>query len=156
MIKSFAIPGFSCWLDRYVHSTDSAAGSDTRATFFAVIAQFAGLSDPSRHRRRKESRRKLKYLTTAANNTRLLIVVCCIGRCALALIVQRRCRMPSGKRLSFAHDKRRKHHHWRVIVIYPDGEIFARVYTDQEKAKRFAERQRKSPVVQNARIQQMS
>ena len=43
-------------------------------------------------------------------------------------------------------DKRRKHKHWQVTVYYADGEKFARVYIDRERAEKFAERQRKSPV----------
>ena len=55
---------------------------------------------------------------------------------------------PSG----FGKDKRRKHHHFLVTVFYADGERFGRVYTDKNKATRFAERQRRSPVVKSARI----
>jgi hypothetical protein len=57
---------------------------------------------------------------------------------------------------TFANDKRRKHHHWQVKVFYGDGETFARVYTDHEKAAGFAERQKKSPVVKMARVVQIS
>ena len=64
--------------------------------------------------------------------------------------------MPKTKTFSLKHDKRRKHHHWQVVVTYPDGESFGRVYTDQEKAEKFAERQRKSPVVKSARVLQQS
>ena len=53
-------------------------------------------------------------------------------------------------------DRRRKHHHWLVTVFYADGERFGRVYTDKEKATRFAERQRTSPVVKTARVTQVS
>ena len=49
-------------------------------------------------------------------------------------------------------DKRRKHHHWQVTVYYHDGERFARVYIDRERATRFADRQKKSPVVKSTRI----
>jgi hypothetical protein len=49
-------------------------------------------------------------------------------------------------------DRRRKHKHWQVTVFYHDGEKFARVYIDRERAERFAERQKKSPVVKAARI----
>lgn len=49
-------------------------------------------------------------------------------------------------------DRRRKHRHWQVIVYYHDGEKFARVYIDRERAERFAERQKKSPVVKATRI----
>lgn len=57
---------------------------------------------------------------------------------------------------SFGRDRRRKHHHYLVSVYYADGEKFGRVYTDKEKATRFAERQRRSPVVKSARITQVS
>jgi hypothetical protein len=56
----------------------------------------------------------------------------------------------------FGKDKRRKHHHFLVTVAYADGEKFGRVYTDKDKAARFAERQRKSPVVKSARVSQVS
>jgi hypothetical protein len=56
----------------------------------------------------------------------------------------------------FDKDRRRKHHHYLVTVLYADGEKFGRVYTDKDKATRFAERQRKSPVVKSARISQVS
>lgn len=63
--------------------------------------------------------------------------------------------MKSGeqrRKPAFNKDKRRKHRHWRVTVLYRDGEKFARVYTDRAKATKFAERQKKSPVVKEARI----
>jgi len=56
----------------------------------------------------------------------------------------------------FEKDRRRKHHHFLVTVYYADGEKFGRVYTDKDKATRFAERQRRSPVVKQARITQVS
>jgi len=49
-------------------------------------------------------------------------------------------------------DRRRRHRHWQVTVFYADGERFARVYIDRERARRFAERQKKSPVVKATRI----
>lgn len=57
---------------------------------------------------------------------------------------------------AFGKDRRRKHHHFLVTVNYADGETFGRVYTDKDKATRFAERQRRSPVVKSARISQVS
>lgn len=57
---------------------------------------------------------------------------------------------------AFGKDRRRKHHHWLVTVYYADGEKFGRVYTDKDKATRFAERQRRSPVVKSARVTQES
>ncbi|MGH9592761.1 MAG: hypothetical protein ACRD5L_06695 [Bryobacteraceae bacterium] len=56
----------------------------------------------------------------------------------------------------FGTDKRRKHRHYQVTVFYADGERFARVYTDKAKATRFADRQKRSPVVKSARVQQLS
>jgi hypothetical protein len=56
----------------------------------------------------------------------------------------------------FDKDRRRKHHHFLVTVSYADGEKFGRVYTDKEKAGRFAERQRRSPMVKAARVTQVS
>ena len=52
-------------------------------------------------------------------------------------------------------DKRRKHHHWQVTVYYADGEKFARVYIDRDRAQKFAERQKKSPVVKATRIMEV-
>jgi len=49
-------------------------------------------------------------------------------------------------------DRRRKHQHWQVTIYYRDGERFARVYIDRERALRFAERQKRSPVVKSTRI----
>lgn len=49
-------------------------------------------------------------------------------------------------------DRRRKHRHWQVTVYYQDGEKFGRVYIDRDRAERFAERQKKSPVVKSTRI----
>jgi hypothetical protein len=62
----------------------------------------------------------------------------------------------SREKSSFEKDRRRKHHHWLVTVYYADGEKFGRVYTDRDKASRFAERQRRSPVVKSARVSQVS
>ncbi len=55
-------------------------------------------------------------------------------------------------RSRFRHDRRRKHRHWQVTVYYDDGEKFARVYIDRDRAERFATRQKKSPVVRATRI----
>jgi hypothetical protein len=56
----------------------------------------------------------------------------------------------------FGKDRRRRHHHYLVTVNYADGETFGRVYTDKDKATRFAERQRRSPIVKSARVTQVS
>lgn len=55
----------------------------------------------------------------------------------------------------YHRDRRRKHRHWQVTVYYQDGEKFARVYIDRERASRFAERQKKSPVVKATRIMEV-
>ena len=52
-------------------------------------------------------------------------------------------------------DRRRKHRHWQVTIYFKDGEKFARVYIDRDRATRFAERQRKSPVVKSTRIMEV-
>jgi hypothetical protein len=52
-------------------------------------------------------------------------------------------------------DRRRKHRHWQVTIYYKDGEKFARVYIDRERASRFADRQKRSPVVKSARIMEV-
>jgi hypothetical protein len=54
-----------------------------------------------------------------------------------------------------SRDKRRKHQHWQVTVYYADGEKFARVYIDRDRAQKFADRQRKSPVVKSTRIMEV-
>jgi len=63
-------------------------------------------------------------------------------------------RKPS-KSSRMRRDRRRKHRHWQVTIYYKDGEKFARVYIDRERATRFAERQRRSPVVRSTRIQEV-
>jgi len=60
------------------------------------------------------------------------------------------------KKSKFGKDKRRKHRHWLVTVYYPDGAKVSRVYIDKEKAARFAERQKRSPVVRSARVTQLA
>lgn len=60
------------------------------------------------------------------------------------------------EKTTFNKDRRRKHHHWLVTVFYADGEKFGRVYTDKDKAARFADRQKRSPVVKSTRITQVS
>jgi hypothetical protein len=60
------------------------------------------------------------------------------------------------KRTKLGKDGRRKHHHWQVTLFYRDGERFARIYIDHKKAERFAERQKKSPIVKMARVTEVS
>jgi hypothetical protein len=61
-----------------------------------------------------------------------------------------------SKPSEFGKDRRRKHLHWQVTVFYKDGEKFARVYTDKDKALGFAKRQRRSPVVKSTRVAQVN
>ncbi|HUJ31176.1 MAG TPA: hypothetical protein VLY23_07835 [Candidatus Acidoferrum sp.] len=61
----------------------------------------------------------------------------------------------SKKTSRLYRDRRRKHRHWQVTVYYHDGEKFARVYIDRERAEAFAERQKKSPVVKATRIMEV-
>jgi hypothetical protein len=63
---------------------------------------------------------------------------------------------PTRGRAPFVKDKRRRHHHFLVTIQYADGEKFGRVYTSKEKADRFADRQRRSPVVKSVRVSQVS
>ena len=60
------------------------------------------------------------------------------------------------KRSEFGKNKRRRHRHWQVTVFYEDGERFARVYIDKEKAQQFADRQKRSPVVRSARVAEVN
>jgi hypothetical protein len=64
--------------------------------------------------------------------------------------------MRKRKKAPFNKDRRRKHHHWQATVYYGDGEKYARVYIDQGKARRFAERQKKSPVVARTLVRRIS
>ncbi len=57
---------------------------------------------------------------------------------------------------AFENDRRRRRHHWAVTIEYRDGKQFRRIYTDEEKARRFAVRQRKSPVVGKATVRLIS
>ena len=66
-------------------------------------------------------------------------------------------RKPLKKKIPvLGKDGRRKHHHWQATIYYADGETFARIYINQERAKRFAERQKKSPVVKRTRVTQIA
>lgn len=50
----------------------------------------------------------------------------------------------------------RRHRHYRVIVTYVDGGKFARVYSDLKKARKYALRARKSPVVRRVDVRSIS
>ncbi len=56
------------------------------------------------------------------------------------------------KRLDKNVDLRRKHPHFLVIVAYTDRGEFRRVYTDIQKAEKFAARQERSPVVKSTQV----
>jgi hypothetical protein len=60
------------------------------------------------------------------------------------------------KRTNRRKDERRRHHHYLLTIYYSDGERFARMYTDREKARSFATRQKKSPVVKRTRVAEIS
>jgi hypothetical protein len=64
--------------------------------------------------------------------------------------------MPKNVTEGKFEDRRRKHSHYLVTVMYGNKEKFGRVYTDRKKAERFAARQKKSPVVTTARITHVS
>jgi hypothetical protein len=49
-------------------------------------------------------------------------------------------------------DRRRRFHHWAVTVLYGDGGEFQRVYKNEVRARRFAARQEKSPVVETTKV----
>jgi hypothetical protein len=55
----------------------------------------------------------------------------------------------------YNEDGCRKHQHWLVTLTYSDGETFGRVYIDRKKAHKFAERQKKSPLVKKTRIRRL-
>jgi hypothetical protein len=64
--------------------------------------------------------------------------------------------MPKASKPSKTKRGYRKHSHWRVTVIYTDKEVSGRVYSDREKAEKYAARQKRSPVVKNTRIEQIN
>ena len=60
------------------------------------------------------------------------------------------------KVLKFDGDGGRKRPHFLVTAFYADSETFGRVYTDKDKAEKFAARQKKSPVVQRVQVKHLS
>jgi len=50
----------------------------------------------------------------------------------------------------------RKHDHFRVLVIYVDNGQSAKVFTDRERAEKFAARQEKSRVVKSATVEKLT
>ncbi len=53
-------------------------------------------------------------------------------------------------------NRRRKHQHWETTIYYGDGEKFSRVYIDEDRASHFADRQRKSPIVNCTRVRRIA
>jgi hypothetical protein len=49
----------------------------------------------------------------------------------------------------------RKHDQFRVVITYHDGEEFARVFTNRERAERYATRQDRSPAVKSAKVERL-
>ena len=52
-------------------------------------------------------------------------------------------------------DQRTKGSQWLVTIYYLDDAKFGRIYTDREKAERFAAWQERSPVVKSTTIKQI-
>ena len=50
----------------------------------------------------------------------------------------------------------RKHDHFRVTVTYSDNGQSAKVFTDRERADKFATRQAKSRVVKSAKVEKLT
>ena len=67
-------------------------------------------------------------------------------------MAKKKIKIKTRKSSRLHQDRRRRHRHWQVTVYYHDGEKFARVYIDRDRAERFAERQKKSPIVKGTRI----
>jgi hypothetical protein len=53
-------------------------------------------------------------------------------------------------------NQRVRHKHWAVTLIYDGDGEFQRVYTDEERARKFAARQERSPVVKMATVRSTS
>jgi hypothetical protein len=49
----------------------------------------------------------------------------------------------------------RKHDQFRVIISFHDGEKFARVFTNRERADKYAARQERSPAVKSAKVEKL-
>ena len=50
----------------------------------------------------------------------------------------------------------RKHDHFRVTVTYTDDDKSIKVFTDRERAEKFATRQKRSPFVKSALVVKLS
>ena len=64
--------------------------------------------------------------------------------------------MKARKHPTYEEDGRRRHHHFQVTIYYGGGETFARTYKDRDRATKFAERQKKSPIVKRTRVSRVS
>ena len=49
----------------------------------------------------------------------------------------------------------RKHDQFRVVIAYHDGGEFARVFTNRERAEKYAARQERSPAVKSAKVEKL-
>ena len=49
----------------------------------------------------------------------------------------------------------RKHDQFRVVIAYHDGGEFARVFTDRERADKYAARQERSPAVKSTKVEKL-
>ena len=56
---------------------------------------------------------------------------------------------------AFGKDRRRKHQHWIAFIFYADGEKFARVYLSEERARRVAAKERKSPIMKRTLVRRI-
>jgi uncharacterized protein YhbP (UPF0306 family) len=61
----------------------------------------------------------------------------------------------NGTKTVFGWDRRRKHEHWQATIFYADGEKFVRVYISKERAKRFADKEKKSPIVKRTLVRRI-
>jgi hypothetical protein len=59
---------------------------------------------------------------------------------------------PEQKTKPLGKGGRRKHDNFQVVLTYRDGDEFSRIYRDEAKAKGFAKRQKRSPIVKAARV----
>jgi len=56
---------------------------------------------------------------------------------------------------STSNESKKKHQKefFRLTITYSDGETFGRVFTNREKAQKYAARQKKSPVVKKTKVE---
>jgi hypothetical protein len=63
--------------------------------------------------------------------------------------------IPRKNKTVFGWDRRRKHEHWQATIFYADGEKFAGVYVSKGRAKRFADKEKKSPIVKRTLVRRI-